>query len=156
MPGRLGVALRHLDLVVAQQRVPALQLGHRHPERGEDVRHLAGDEAAPDDHHPVGEGLEAHHRVGGVHAVLGVGPAQAVDVETHRVAAGGDDEPLGGHLLTGREGEPALPGEGGVCAVEGRVRLPAAKGLATGRDRVDPPEDPVADAAASRRSAPRT
>ena len=146
VPGDLGVALGDLDLVVAQQGLAALHLGHGHAERGEHVRHLAGDEPAADDGHPGREGVEAHHGVGGVDAVLGVGRAQAVDVEADGVAAGRDDEPVGGDLLAGRQGEAALTGEGRVGAVEGGVLLPAAVGLAAGRDRVDPPEDAVADA----------
>ena len=145
VPRDLGVALRDLDLVVAQQRLTALHLGHRHAERREHVRHLAGDEAPADDRHPGREGVQPHHGVGGVHPVLGVGRAQAVDVEADGVAPGGDDEPVGGHLLAGREGEATLAGEGGVGAVQGGVLLPAAVGLAAGRDRVDPPEDAVAD-----------
>ena len=80
-PGDLGVALRDLHLLHSQQVCRALHLRDVHAERREDVGQLARDEPTTDDRHPRRELLEAHHRVGGVHAPCGVGPSEPVDVQ---------------------------------------------------------------------------
>ena len=100
-PREVGVPLGDLDLLVPQQRRAALHLGHRHPQGGEHVRQLAGDVAAAEDRHPRREPVEPHDGVRGVQTPLGIGGAQAVDVEPEGPAPGGDDDPVGRELLAG-------------------------------------------------------
>ena len=142
---QLGEPPRDQVVLLAQQAATALEPGHLHAERVEDVGELRRHEAATDDRQAARQLLHAHDGVAGVDAELGGRLAQTVDGEHRDARARGHDD------LVGRDGRAGagvdLLGSDEPCApVEHRdVRVLAPVLLAAGRDLVDPPrEDPVA------------
>ena len=77
--GKVGVALADLGLFLGEHRCAALDLGHRDAQCGEDMGELAPHEAAAEDDHPVGKGVEAHDGVRGVQTTLGVRRPKSID-----------------------------------------------------------------------------
>ncbi len=144
--GQLGVAARDLGILDPQQPGRPLDLGDLDTQRAEDVGELARDEAATDDRHPPRQLVHPHDGVAGVHAALRVDPVESVDVEQVGARPGGDDDAVGGDLLTGRQRKATLADETGRRGIHGHEVLAAPVALAARGDLVDPVgEDAVAD-----------
>lgn len=143
-----GEGRRDVAVEVAQQAVSTGGDDDLGTEGGEDVRHLHGDVAGPDDEHPRRQVRQPHHGVGGVQLdALALGGSRQL-VGDHGVGPGGHDHLAGTDLLgptvEQRHLELARPGETRPTAQQVHPFLVAAIGLTGRGDRVDPPEDAVA------------
>ncbi len=142
-----GEPRRYVDVFGAQHPTGAADHGDLDAQGREHVRELRAYEPGAHDDHPAGQLVEPHHRIAGVVADL----VQARDVRDRRVTTGGHHDPVGADRLRpsgGVHGQLLDAGEPGEAFVEGDIRVVfGAVAAATGRDLVDPAEDPVPDVA---------
>src|SRR5699024_11938557 len=111
-------------------------------EGGEDMGELHGADAGADDGQPSGLCGTAHDGVRGEDGIgLGVHASrvEAGDRGDEGMGAGGNDEAVGGDVLTGSGAHTLLTGEVNVFGHDGHVRLPVAAELppSAGLDGVD-------------------
>ena len=131
---------------IAQEAGTASQDGHLGAERSEDMGEFHSHDPGADDDQASRLFGTAHHSVGSEHGVfVGVdaGGVEPCDIGDERVGPGGDDDAIGGDLLTGGCAHGLLSGEVNVFGNNCHVGLSIAAAVlaSSGLDRVDAGED---------------